>query len=282
MKRFLALLLALVMCASMAACSETPAEPTTEATVATEPETFSVFAFNALIDGKPVAELTEKTTVTATAEPEEGFVVDYWKVNGVKQEDSASNTFAYEAEEMAALEPVFRAEKKVTAVNCKFQFLDAKGKANGDSFEEFVFEEAYTNPLTGAEVADGTITLGVTAIIPSGYVVDYWKINGVPYRYGSTVTYMVVENLDEATEFEVVVKEKPITYYHVTCTGCTVNGKTDLWVAAGTTVTATASSGYHYVFYINGTSMNNRGNGKLSWTFTVNGDTHVEAERIVN
>ena len=70
MKRFLALLLALVMCASMAACSETPAEPTTEATVATEPETFSVFAFNALIDGKPVAELTEKTTVTATAEPQ--------------------------------------------------------------------------------------------------------------------------------------------------------------------------------------------------------------------
>jgi hypothetical protein len=185
MKRFLALLLALVMCASMAACSETPAEPTTEATVATEPETFSVFAFNALIDGKPVAELTEKTTVTATAEPEEGFVV------------------------------------------------------------------------------------------------DYWKINGVPYRYGSTVTYMVVKNLDEATEFEVVVKEKPITYYHVTCTGCTVNGKTDLWVAAGTTVTATANNGYSE-FEINGVWMNDRWSGAKSWTFTVTGDTTVKAYTIVN
>ena len=44
-------------------------------------------------------------------------------------------------------------------------------------------------------------------------MVDYWLINGVQYHYGTGVTSFVVEQLDEATTYEVVLKEKPITYY---------------------------------------------------------------------
>lgn len=293
MKKLLALLLALTLCVSMAACTNTPEEtvPETKETVpetkdiAQEPvqQTFRVFVVNALIDGESVVELTKTTTVTATAAPEEGCVVDCWMVDGVKQEDSSANTFTYTAEKDTIIEPVFRAEKKVTTINCKLQFLNKDGKAEGQTYEEFVFEKPYKNPVTGEEVADGTITLQVAAVIPNGYVVDYWKINGVPYRYGSTVTQMVVENLDEATEYEVVLKEKGVTYYKVTTSGCTVNGKTETWVAAGTTVTAVANNGASE-FYVNGVKQNDKFNDPLvtSWTFTVTGDTYVEAMLIVN
>ena len=204
-------------------------------------------------------------------------------VDGVKQEDSAANTFTYTAEKDTIIGPVFRAEKKVTTINCKLQFLNKDGKAEGQTYDQFVFEKPYKNPVTGEEVADGTVTLQVAAVIPSGYVVDYWKINGVPYRYGSTVNQMVVENLDEATEYEVVLKEKGVTYYKVTTSGCTVNGKTETWVPAGSTVTAVANSGASE-FYVNGVKQNDKLKDPYvsSWTFTVNSDTHVEAMLIVN
>lgn len=291
MRKLLALCLALVICLSMAACSEKEEEKKeTQAPV----ETFCVYAVNATIDGKDVVELEKATTITATATPAEGTVVDYWMVDGEKQEASADNTFTYNAEGTAIVEPVFRAQKKITGINAQFCFLDKDGDPDGEDFEEFVFEEEYTNPVTEEKVEGGKISVQVKAVVPSGYAVDYWKINGVEYHFSNTVSKFIVIDLDEATEYEVVLKEvKPepepqtpaVTYYKVTCWGCTINGKTELSVPAGTSLTAVGdTSNAYYVFNINGANMNDRWNGPFvkSWTFTVNSDTHVEGYAIIN
>jgi len=84
--------------------------------------------------------------------------------------------------------------------------------------EEYVY--AFNATIEGAEsvaisekVSNGTINVEVKAVVPAGQMVDYWLINGVQYHYGTGVTSFVVEQLDEATTYEVVLKEKPITYY---------------------------------------------------------------------
>ena len=295
MKKILAMILAVLMLLAMAGCAsgdelasvQSQLEEAQKKIEKLEEElekadVDTVYALNATIDGETAKIIDGETSLTAQAVLGEGQVVDHWELNGEVQADAGEESFTFTASETATVEAVLRAEKKVTTVNCEIRLLDEKGKAGGDAYTEFAFEEPYTNPLTEEEITDGTVSFEVKAVVPKDYEVDYWLINGVEYHPNTTTTSIVVKNLNEATEYEVVVKEKPITYYRVTCYGCTVNGKTDLRVAAGTTVTANANGGYYSQFTINGESMNDRWSGKKSWTFTVTGDTHVEAYAIIN
>lgn len=79
-------------------------------------------------------------------------------------------------------QPRPRPVKTITAINAEMRFLNAKNKAGGDPFTEFVFEEGYVNAATGGTVPGGTISVYVEADIPRGYEVDYWLINHVPYH----------------------------------------------------------------------------------------------------
>lgn len=243
----------------------------------------SVYALHATINGENIVTITEQTTLTAEAELPEGMVVDHWELDGQVQEET-EKTFTFTSSESAVVAAVLRPEKKVTTVNCKLRFLNEDGKAEGDSYEEFVFEEPYKNPVTEEEIVDGTISVQVKAEIPSGYMVDYWKINGVEYHYGTALQSFVVKNLDEATEYEVVLKEIPVTYYKVTVHYGTINGKTELWVPAGTTLTAVCDSGFYAEFVINGVQQNDKWNDPYvkQWTFTVQGDTVVWCYAIIN
>lgn len=294
MKKIIAIILVLLTVMTLAACGSNEELTAAQAEIQqlqaklTEMENASevstVYSLHATIDGQTSVELDGEKTLTAQAVMNEGQVVDHWELNGVVQANAEEETFSFTASESTIVEAILRAEKKVTTVNCELRFLDDKGKAAGDTYEEFTFEKTYQHPVTEEEITDGTITVQVSARIPSGYVLDYWKINGVEYRPASTCNSFVVTNLDEATEYEAVLKEKPITYYKVTCYGCTVNGKTELWVAAGTTVTAVANNGFYAEFAINGVAMNNKWTDPYvkTWTFTVNKDTHVEAYAIIN
>lgn len=241
----------------------------------------AVFALHATIDGQTTVPITGQTELTAQAVLAEGQVVDHWELNGEVQPDATGETFTFTASENTIVEAVLRAEKKITTVNCTIRFLNKNGEASGDKYEEFVFEKPYKNPVTDEEITDGKITVQIRAEVPSGYMVDYWLINGVKYDYSNSVNGFVVEGLDEATEYEVVLKE---IYYKVTCYGCTVNGKTELWVRPGTKLTAVADGGYYSVFWINDVQMNDRWDDPYvkQWTFTVNGDTHVDAYAIIN
>ena len=181
-KRIISFVLVTVLCLSLAACSNSAEleamqkeidalkQEKTESIESTEqvPVAENVYVFNATIDGNSVAQITGKTELEAKAEIPEGMVVDYWTMDGTKQEDSAVDTFKFTCEKTTVVEPVFRAEKKVTAINAEMRFVDEKLKASGDKFTEFVFEKEYTNPVTNEQVTDGTIAVEVKAVIPSG------------------------------------------------------------------------------------------------------------------
>lgn len=277
MKRYLALILAALLLLSMAGCAKEDESITEEKN--TEPVVIgTVHTLNATIDGKTALPITEKSSLTAEAVLSEGMVVDHWNVNGESQGEYNGQTLAFSAEADTIVEAVLRPEKKVTTINAEMRFVNEKREAVGDPFTEFVFENNYTNTATGAEVTDGTVSVEVKAVPPKGYEIDYWLINGVPYHTDKKVDSFVVENLDEATTYEAVVKEIPIVYYKVNCRFCTFSGRSSGSVAAGSTITVTGQGGHVGEFYVNGSYV---GYGK-SIGIKIKGDTSVEFHADIN
>lgn len=311
MKRFFALILALLMLLSLTACGsggdtkaleEELAQAKTslaqaernlarvereleQAQQALEqaqgtPVVYTVHSINATINGNSSLEITQTTELTAVATLAEGQIIEGWKVNGQLQEGAVGEFLVFTAQGSTVVEAVVRQEKKLTTVTATIQFLDAKGKASGDELTEFVFEKDYVNPVTKETVPGGKISAQIKAKVPSGKVVDYWLINGVPYFYNTGVTSFIVEDLDETTVYEVVFKDKAITYYKVTCDYCSFNGRTSDYVAAGSTITVTGDGSISGYFVINGV----RDSQKYirSITLTINQDTNVEFFVIIN
>lgn len=220
-----------------------------------------VLALHSTIDGETSLFTDGATELVATAVIPEGMAVDYWELNGEPYYEDMEDTFLFTAQGNTVVDAKLRPERKVTAINAEMQFLDEKNKPKGDAFTEFVFEEDYENPVTKEAMPGGWITVNVEAVIPRGYDVDYWLINGVPYYYSRTVRSFKVYDLNEATEYEVVLKKEsapsstpkptpkptskptqapiyyepdpestpnstpePVTYYSVSCTFCTFSG----------------------------------------------------------
>lgn len=148
-----------------------------------------------------VLELMEPASVVITPLLSEGTVVDYWDINGQEVEPVENQALALTLESTTFIKAVLRDELKVTSVNAYMQFLDENGDPAGDPFYEYVFEYDDEN------VSGKVITVYVRAEVPSGYTVDYWKINNVPYYYNKAVTAFTVENLDETTVYEVFFRK---------------------------------------------------------------------------
>lgn len=110
-------------------------------------------------------------------------------------------------------------------------------------------------------------------------VVDYWLINGVPYYYNTGISGFVVKDLDEATTYEVVLKEKEIVYYKVTCDSCTFNGKSSGYVAAGTRINVDGNGNCYGDFYIGGAMI---ADDKYNVTVTINKDTTITFYAVIN
>ncbi|MBQ6890065.1 MAG: hypothetical protein IJN53_03510 [Oscillospiraceae bacterium] len=318
MKKVIALLLALVMVLSLAGCGSDKANEELEQKLAkaelelanadlqltkaqqdlekaqqqlaeaqqklsqadSKPSLQTVTAVNATVNGKTSLEITQPTDLTAVAAPAEGQILDHWRVNGQIQEGASGNALIFTAQGNTLVEAVLRDEKKLTTVNATIQFLDAKGKASGDTFTEFVFEEDYANPVTKQTCPGGKITAQIKANVPSGKTVDYWLINGVPYFYNAGVTSFTVENLDETTVYEVVFKDKSVTNYKVTCRFCTFSGKTSGYVAAGSTITVKGDGNISGYFVING--VRDSKNYISSITLEINQDTEIDFYAIIN
>lgn len=239
----------------------------------------TVYAIQSTINGESSAQFSGTAELTAKASIAEGQIVDHWEINGVAQPDSAADTFSFTAESSGTVAAYMRQEKKITTINAEMRFLDADKKASGDPLTEFVFENDYTNPVTGETVEGGKISAEIKAVIPNGKIIDYWLINGVPYYYNGDVSSFIVEDLDEATTYELILKDKPITYYRVTCSGCTFNGISGGLVAAGTTIYASCNGGAYAHFYVNGGAYASEVKGV---SVTINSDTYIEAYAIIN
>lgn len=290
MKRIIALLLVLmvILLAGCAAEDESIAgkrpgtdlqkesQNATEATV--PPVVNQLHAVNATIDGKSMVEFTEAGSFTATAILAEGQVVDHWVLNDQIQADTGAE-FTFTADADTVVVAVVREEKKVTTINAELRFLDANGNPAGDAVTEFLFDEDYVNPVTNETCEGGKISAEIKAVVPAGKIVDYWVINGVPYHYDVGVLSFVVEDLDEATTYEVVLKDRPITYFSVTCDGCSFNGQTSGRVPAGTTITVVSGGNWSCKYYVNGAIYANEAK---TITVQINADTYICGYAIIN
>lgn len=289
MKKMIALLLALMLLMSLTACGNEELEAELESLKAQvqdlqqqepAPEGNKLQTVGATVDGKTLVEFVEATTFTATAVVPEGLVLDHWQINGQPVEGEQGQTLSFRAEDNCIVSAHFREEKKLTTINAELRFLNAEGVGAGDTYTEFVFEENYVNPITNETCEGGRISAEIRAVVPAGKKVDYWRINGVEYRYNPAVTSFVVDNLDEATTYEVVLKDVPVTYYDVVCTGCTFNGMSAGRVPAGTMLTFVGNYDNHtYRFYVDGVLY---AEYTSAITVQINGNTTIEAYAIIN
>ena len=293
MKKIIALVLALMLfmlagcgndealAAKQAEVDELKAQLSAMENAPGAPTVHQIHAVNATVEGKTTVDFTEAGSFTATAVLEAGQVVDHWVLNGEVQAAPAAESFTFNAGGDTVVVAVIRAEKKLTTINAEIRFLNADKAAAGEALTEFVFEKDYVNPVTGENCEGGKISAEIKAVIPAGKTVDYWLINGVPYYYNTGIISFVVEDLDEATTYEVVLKDLPITYYKVTCRFCTFNGNVTGYVPAGMTVTfiADGSSSADARFYVNGALV---AEYVKSITLQINSDTYVEAYAIIN
>ena len=128
------------------------------------------------------------------------MTVDHWEVNGVVQPDSAKPTFELITEVTSIVKAVLRPELKLTAVNAQMQLVDDSFNPVGSYFTEFAFDEAYD--VDGKEHAGKTVSVEVTAIVPEGKVLSYWRINDVPYYTDSPAGTFRAIGIDASTKFE--------------------------------------------------------------------------------
>ena len=217
MKRIICLLLCLVLVVSMTACTSSAKVSALEARLAElegqagqgSEGVHQVIAVNAKVylDGESEAsasdgiEFTDPVKIVVKPELPEGKVVRLWSVNGQEIEAVQGEDLKLEVSDTTVVKAVLRDELKVTTINAHMQFLDKYGDPTGEKFDEYVFEYDDEN------VSNQVITVYVEADVPSGYTVDYWKINEVPYYFNRTVTAFTVEELDETTVYEVVFKK---------------------------------------------------------------------------
>lgn len=179
-------------------------EKEVEVEVVREVPTEYAFGVNCLINGHQTAVISGETKVTVTQYLPAGMAFDGWKVDGEDVGNAEELTLILSRTTL--IEAVCHPEKKITCINCYFQYPNAKDRAAGDKLETVTFETEYTNPNTKQTCEGGRITGYVTANVPKNKTVDYWIINGVEYHFNNTVKYFRIVDLDEATTYEVVFK----------------------------------------------------------------------------
>ena len=153
--------------------------------------------------------------------------VDYWLINGVKYQFPGNKVVKFrllDLNEATTIEPVFKGmaptlaearpaeaeelEYKVTprtmrCINCWGRFMNLNRSPMGEKYEEFNFEEIYTNPVTRKKMPGGKLDIYLSTKAPKGTMVDTWYINGVGYQFPPVVLNIRVMDLNEDTTYEV-------------------------------------------------------------------------------
>lgn len=259
------------------------------------------------VNGGMFAKLNGETKIKCVPNKIEGFVFDHWEVDGMTQ-NTTEKTLELTLSNTAVIRAVFHERHTVKCINCYLQFLNDRGNASGKNYTEFDFEEDYKNPVTKKTEKGGLISFYIFADIPRKQEVDYWLINGVKYQYPRDIQKFRVEDLNEATVYEVVFKGEgrrtstpgntpaPTRYYNVTCHACKYkyNGTwyTSGKVPAGTKITISGTSDSSEAYfdgtpssvYRHFTSPTSGSTGKwvFSYSYTVNSDTDVSFRGVVN
>ena len=104
--------------------------------------------------------------------------------------------------------------------------VDDNGKASGGYFTSFDFTEDFTNRATNQTEQGGCVTVKVSASIPEGMGVTFWRFSGARLNFNSDVTSFVVENLSDSMVYQpyFYTKPTPVPAYMIRCTNCTFTG----------------------------------------------------------
>lgn len=175
----------------------------------------------------------------------------------------------------------------VETQSARMAHVDANGKSAGGYFTEFDFTEDFTNRATNQTEQGGRVTVKVSAIIPEGKVVTFWRFNGARINFNSDVTSFVVENLSESMVYRPVfyTKTTPVPEYTINCTNCTFSGggytnAKSGTVPYGTKITITPE-GNSYLGWWSGSYSTGEVN-KKAITWTVNSNCSFEWHIVVN
>ena len=149
------------------------------------------------------------------------------------------------------------------------------------------FTEDFTNRATNQTEQGGRVTVKVSAIIPEGKVVTFWRFNGARINFNSDVTSFVVENLSESMVYRPVfyTKTTPVPEYTINCTNCTFSGggytnAKSGTVPYGTKITVTPE-GNSYLGWWSG-SYSTDEVSKKAITWTVNSNCSFKWHIVVN
>lgn len=147
------------------------------------------------------AEIRGGTAVSFTAIPDEGYILDYWTVNGVKVTDGLSdNTLTWQVPN-GTLENTPR--------------YDVKAFFKGDSFT-LNYEQPANGQLTAAK-GDGDTIIGgeqiaFTATPEDGYQVADWIVNDVPQNSNSRRLTVTVKG-DTRVSVQMVADTHKVTFF---------------------------------------------------------------------
>ena len=210
--------------------------------------------------------LNDGVSVQLTAEPDEGYEVESWLVNGKAVSGERGTTYTYVADGSGArIAVTFRAVKYSVSWGAENGAVQAAGYSG-----------------SSASVRGGT-SVTFTAVPDDGYVVGGWAVNGIRQsgQTGSTFTWTVPAGAAEGTEYEIEAILVGGTYRVAVTDPAhgTISAEPDVTggVTGGTSVTFTANaeSGYIVVGWtVNGQTTMSRSN---THTVTIKGDTTVTA-----
>ncbi|MDY3691315.1 MAG: S-layer homology domain-containing protein [Dysosmobacter sp.] len=210
--------------------------------------------------------LNDGVSVQLTAEPDEGYEVESWLVNGKAVSGERGTTYTYVADGSGArIAVTFRAVKYSVSWGAENGAVQAAGYSG-----------------SSASVRGGT-SVTFTAVPDDGYVVGGWAVNGIRQsgQTGSTFTWTVPAGAAEGTEYEIEAILVGGTYRVAVTDPAhgTISAEPDVTggVTGGTSVTFTANAESGYIvagWTVNGQTTMRRSN---THTVTIKGDTTVTA-----
>ena len=231
-----------------------------------------------------VTELEEGTKLTFQVNPEEGYELDYWKINEA-QSDKKDNPLNITLESDLKVEPVLK--KSETAPETFQIFYDCDKHAT-------ITGTADGKPFANADKLAAGTKVVLTVTPEEGYEVKEWVDDDfvlIPGTEGKTTYTFTVEGI--VSVFAIIQKKTApqpkkfeVSYScgdHATITG-TVNGEPfesgdKLAVGTEVVLTVTPDEGYEVKHWIDSDDEVVPGSeGKNSYTFTVDGYTSIVAK----
>ena len=167
---------------------------------------FTAVGVHCLLDGRYAVELESGADpVRCVPVLPAGMEFDHWEING-EPADGGAEGASFTLTETSVVTAVLRESRVVTGRYADLQFLDARGRTAGGTFETFDFREAYVHPVTAKSCEAGLITLRVTAAPPRGRKLTGWYFNGVLHTFKKETSAFTVELLDHTMVYEAAMR----------------------------------------------------------------------------